>query len=215
MGKRMKNLNVEDLKHIITETITELDKIPFIPVLVSNRHVHLSAEDTALLFGDDYSLNCIKDLLPGQCACQETINVTGSKGTLEKVRVLAPARRVTQLEVSLTDSYKLGIGVPVNESGNLAGAGVVVLENPLNSSRIERKCAIAAKRHIHLSPQYALKHGLSDGQYVSIEIEGSRSIVFRDVLLRVSKDFRDEMHIDTDEANASLVKNGDIGCIIK
>jgi len=215
MGKRMNDLNVEYLKNIITETIMEFEKIPFIPVLVSNRHIHLSAEDTALLFGDGYSLNCIKDLLPGQCACQETINVIGPKGTLEKVRVLAPVRRETQLEVSLTDSYKLGIGVPVNESGNLTDAGLVVLENPLNSSRVERKCAIAAKRHIHLSPQYAVKHGLSDGQHVSIEIEGPRSIVFRDVLLRVSKDFRDEMHIDTDEANASLVKNGDIGRIIK
>jgi propanediol utilization protein len=211
----MRSLNIENLKHIITETIDEFDKIPFVPILVSNRHVHLSAEDTALLFGDGYSLNCIKDLLPGQCACRETINVIGPKGTLEKVRVLAPVRRETQLEVSLTDSYKLGLSIPVNESGNLAGAGVVVLENPLNTSRIERKCAIAAKRHIHLSPQYAVKHGLSDGQYVSIEIEGPRSIVFRDVLLRVSKDFRDEMHIDTDEANASLVKNGDIGRIIK
>jgi len=210
----MRNLNIENLKHIITETIAAFDKTPFVPILVSNRHVHLSAEDTALLFGDGYSLNCIKDLLPGQCACQETINVIGPKGTLEKVRVLAPVRRETQLEVSLTDSYKLGLSIPVNESGNLAGAGVVVLENPLNSSRIERKCAIAAKRHIHLSPQYAVKHGLSDGQYVSIEIEGPRSIVFRDVLLRISRDFRDEMHIDTDEANASLVKNGDIGRII-
>jgi putative phosphotransacetylase len=215
MGKRMNDLNVEYLKNIITETIMEFEKIPFIPVLVSNRHIHLSAEDTALLFGDGYSLNCIKDLLPGQCACQETINVIGPKGTLEKMRVLAPVRRETQLEVSLTDSYKLGIGVPVNESGNLTDAGLVVLENPLNSSRVERKCAIAAKRHIHLSPQYAVKHGLSDGQHVSIEIEGPRSIVFRDVLLRVSKDFRDEMHIDTDEANASLVKNGYIGRIIK
>jgi putative phosphotransacetylase len=215
MGKLHEKPKIEYLKYIITETITEFDKIPFIPVMVSNRHIHLSAKDTALLFGDGYSLNCIKDLLPGQCACQETVSVIGPKGTLEKVRVLAPVRQETQLEVSLTDSYKLGIGVPVNESGNLSGAGIVVLKNPLNSSRIERKCAIAAKRHIHLSPQYAEKHGLSDGQSVSIEIEGPRSIVFRGVLLRVSRDFTDEMHIDTDEANASLVKNGDIGRIIK
>jgi putative phosphotransacetylase len=210
----MKNLNVEYLKVIIAEAITEFDKIPFIPVLVSNRHVHLSAEDAELLFGTSYILNCVKELLPGQFACMETVNVIGPKGTLEKVRVLAPVRQATQLEVSLTDSYKLGIRVPVNESGNLADAGLIVLENPLNSSRIERQCAIAAKRHIHLSPEYATKHSLYDGQYVSVETESPRSIVFRDVLLRVSKDFREEMHIDTDEANACLVNNGDIGRII-
>ena len=210
----MKNLNIEYCKRLIAETILEFEKIPFVPILISNRHVHLSAGDLEMLFSSGYSLTPIKELLPGQFACQETINIIGPKGTLKNVRVLAPTRPETQAEISLTDSYALGICVPVNESGNLAGAGRVTLENPLNSARIERQCAIAAMRHIHLSPQYAKKYALRDKQSVSIEIDGPRGTVLRDVLLRVSEDFRDEMHIDTDEANACLIKNGYIGRII-
>ena len=210
----MKNIDNECLRRIIAETIAEFERTPFVPILVSNRHAHLSAGDVEALFGTGYRLTYIKELLPGQFACRETVNISGAKGTLENVRILAPPRNKTQVELSLTDSFKLGISLPVNESGNLAGAGLVTIINPLNSSSIERQCAIVAKRHIHLSPAFAKKYALRDRQSVSVEINSPRGTILKDVFLRVSKDFRDEMHIDTDEANAGLIKNGDIGRIL-
>ena len=208
------DISIERLKLIIAETIAELESLPMIPILVSNRHIHLSEEDVNTLFGSGYQLNPTRELLPGQFACEETLTVTGKKGSLKKVRVLSPVRSETQVEISLTDNFLIGVETPVNESGNLAGAGLVTLENPLNSAQIERKCAIAAKRHIHITPDFAKKHDLKNGQIVSVEIESPRGAVLRDVLIRVSKDFREEMHIDTDEANAAMIKNGDLGCII-
>jgi len=207
-------ISIERLKQIIAETIAEIDKIPFVPVLVSNRHVHLSGEDVDTLFGAGYQLTPIKELLPGQFACEETLTVSGEKGSLKRVRVLSPIRPETQVEISLTDSFTIGVRTPVNESGNLKGAGQVILENPLNSARIERKCAIVAQRHIHLTPKFAEKHALSTGQVVSVEVGSPRGNVYRDVLVRVSKDFENVVHIDTDEANAGMIKNGDLGRII-
>ena len=211
----MMDAGIERLKLIISETISELDKVPFVPVLVSNRHVHLSGEDVDTLFGKGYQLKPVKELLPGQFACEETLTVSGKKGALRNVRVLSPVRPETQIEISLTDNFALGVETPVNESGNLAGAGLVILENPLNSAKVERKCAIAAQRHIHITPDFAKKHSLKNGQIVSVEVENPpRGTVFRDVLIRVSKDFKEEMHIDTDEANAGMIKNGDLGRIV-
>jgi len=207
-------LSIEYLKQIIAETIAEIDKIPFVQVLVSNRHVHLSGEDVGILFGEGYQLSPVKELLPGQFACEETLTVSGEKGSLKKVRVLSPVRPETQVEISLTDNFTIGVRTPVNESGNLSGAGLVILENPLNSARVERKCAIAAQRHVHITPDFAEKHALKNGQVVSVEVGSPRGTVFRDCLIRVSKDFKEEMHIDTDEANAGMIKNGDLGLII-
>jgi len=209
----MKDISIDLLRRIIAETIEKYERIPFVPVLVSNRHVHLSREDLDTLFGPGYNLTLVRELLPRQYACEETLTVTGKKGSLKKVRVLAPVRSETQVEVSLTDNFALGIQTPVNESGNLDGAGLVVLENPRNQARVERKCAITAQRHIHLTPEFATLHALRNGQEVSVEIGGARSTVYRNVLVRVSPDFRDEMHIDTDEANAAMIRNGDLGRI--
>jgi putative phosphotransacetylase len=210
----MKKISLERLELIIAETIAEFDRTPYVPILVSNRHIHLSAEDLAALFGPGYKLNHIRELLPGQFACEETLTITGRSGSLKNVRVLAPVRSETQVEISLTDNFTLGVSAPVNESGNLSGAAHITLENPRNSAKVERSCAIAAKRHIHLTPAFAKKHGLKNGQVVSVEADSPRGTVFKDVLVRISKDFRDEMHIDTDEANAGMIRNGDLGLII-
>jgi putative phosphotransacetylase len=193
---------------------------PFVKVGVSNRHLHVSREDLDALFGEGRALTPRKDLLPGQYACDETVTIRGPKGKLERVRILGPIRKATQVEISLTDSFTLGVRVPVNESGNLTGAGSVVIENPENGARIERTCAIAALRHVHLSLEFAARHGLRDKQIVSLafEPEGmnkkARPLIFGGVLLRVSSDFTDEIHIDTDEANAGGIVNGDFGRII-
>ena len=184
-------------------------KAPRVEVSISNRHIHLSQEDLFLLFGENYKLTHTKELLPGEFACEETVAVIGGKGRFEKVRILAPVRKETQVEISLTDSFTLGVPVPVNASGNLKGAGVVTIQNTLNGNKIERACAIAALRHIHLSDKFADTHGFRDKQIVSVSFEGPRGLRFDNVLLRVSKNFLEMMHVDTDEANAAGIKNGD------
>ncbi len=207
-------MDKSQIRKIVVETIAEYNRIPFISVGVSNRHIHLSQEDLEILFGTGYQLTYTKELMPGQYACQETVEIQGSKGKLQKVRVLGPVRSQTQLEISLTDSFALGVSAPVNESGNLTGAAKVGICNPQTGAVVERCCAIAALRHIHLTPDYAEKHNLQDKQIVSVEFNTRRGIIFPNVLLRISPDFRDQLHIDIDEANAGEIKTGDIGKIL-
>ena len=203
-----------NLRQIIIDTVKEIESVPYVKVGVSNRHIHLSQEDADILFGKGYKLTPIKGLLPGQFACAETVTLSGKKGAPLKARILGPARSATQAELSVTDGFAMGLDVPVNESGDLSGAETVAIQNPENGVTIERKCAIAALRHVHLTPEFAEKFGLKDKQMVSVEFEGQRGLVLGNVLLRVSRDFTDEMHIDLDEANTGLIKNGDLGKII-
>jgi putative phosphotransacetylase len=211
------------VRKVVTIALERIEKTPFVKIGVSNRHLHIDRGDLDALFGKNYSLHPIKELLPGQFACDETVTVRGEskkskkskeRSDIQKVRILGPIREKTQLEIALTDSFALGVPVPVNESGDLKGAGTVLIENPLNGSCIERTCAIAALRHIHLTPDFARKFGLIDKQFVTVECDGRRKMMFGNVLIRVSPDFRDEMHIDTDEANAALIRNGEYAKII-
>ncbi|MDR1649361.1 MAG: phosphate propanoyltransferase [Synergistaceae bacterium] len=199
---------------IAAAVLEKIETTPFVKIGVSNRHLHVSREDLDALFGKGYSLTPVKELLPGQYACGETVTVTGKKSSVQKVRILGPVRGQTQLEISVTDGFVLGVPAPVNESGNLSGAGSVVIENPLNGARIEKTCAIAALRHIHLTVEYARKYGLRDKQFVEAEFDGCRKAKLGGVLIRVSPDFRDEMHIDTDEANAVFARDGEYARII-
>ncbi|MDR1377691.1 MAG: phosphate propanoyltransferase [Synergistaceae bacterium] len=202
------------LREAVKRAVDKYMGSPYVKVGVSNRHVHVSQEDLDTLFGKGHALTPIKNLLPGQYACDETVTIRGCKGRLERARILGPVRKETQVEISLTDSFTLGEIVPVNESGNLTGAASVVIENPENGVWIERACAIAALRHVHLSLGFAAKYGLRDKQTVSLIFEGRRPLRFGGVLLRVSSEFTDEIHIDTDEANAGGIVNGDWGKII-
>lgn len=205
-------MNRESLREIIIEKLN----LPYVRAGVSNRHIHMSQNDLQALFGICHQLTPVKGLLPGQYASSDVVSITGRKGKLERVRVLGPLRTQTQVEISLTDSFTIGVPIPVNESGYLRDAGTVIIENPANGARIERACAIAALRHIHLTTSFAKQHALCDKQIVSVEFSGGgkRGVTFGGVLLRVSKDFSDEMHLDTDEANAGQISNGDIGRII-
>jgi putative phosphotransacetylase len=205
----------ERLRSIIVDVIREVEDAPFVTTGVSNRHVHLSRGDLDILYGPAYELTPIKDLQPGQYASNETVAVSGPKGKFPVVRILGPVRGLTQVEVSLSDTFVLGVPCPVNESGNLSGAGKVRITNPRSGVSIERECGIVAMRHVHLRPETAGKHGLKDKQIVSLEYRTKgRRIVFGDVLLRVSEEFADEIHLDMDEANAGAIRNGDLGLII-
>ncbi len=187
-----------------------------VPVGVSNRHIHLSTEDLETLFGKGYELTPIKDLSqPGQFACKETLTIVGpSLRPIENVRVLGPVRKSSQVEISRTDSFTLKVKPPVRESGDIAGSAPVTIIGPKGVVTLKEGCIIA-NRHIHMSTDEGAAFGLCDGQYVDVEVSGARRTKFYDVQVRVHKDFRLEMHIDTDDANAAGIGNGAIVKIVK
>ncbi len=174
-----------------------------VPVGISNRHIHLSAADVETLFGKGYKLQPMKELSqPGQFACKEQLTIIGpSMRAIEKVRVLGPVRKATQVEISRTDSYTLKVKAPVRESGNIAGSAGVTIVGPKGVVHIEEGCIIA-NRHIHMSPEDGIKFDVKDGEYVDVEVEGERRTKWYDVQVRVHPQFRLEMHVDTDDANA-------------
>lgn len=175
-----------------------------IMVETSARHVHLSEKDLAALFGLDAKLTNKKDLSqPGQFACFERVTVVGSKGELAGVSILGPVRKETQVELSLTDARKIGIVAPIRESGDIDGTPGCKLIGPAGEVEISRG-VIAAKRHIHMTPDSAAEYGLQDKQVVSVKVDyNDRALVFGDVVVRVRSDFAPAMHIDTDESNAA------------
>lgn len=172
-------------------------------VETSARHVHLSTTDLALLFGEGYELTPVKDLSqPGQYACKERVTVKGTKGEIKNIIILGPVRGKTQVEVSATDARSLGIASVIRESGNTPGTPGCTIIGPNGSIDIEEG-VIVAKRHIHMTPEDAADQGVTNQQIVSVKVGSpERSIIFGDVVIRVSPAFKLAMHIDTDEANA-------------
>lgn len=176
-----------------------------IPVGISNRHLHLSQADMDALFGPGYELTKIKDLKqPGQFACKETLTVVGPKGALEKVRVLGPIRKATQVELLLGDSFKLGIKPPTRMSGDLAGTPGVTLVGP-KGTVVLSEGAIVAQRHIHMTAAEAAAYGVANGQIVSIEFDGPRCGILGNVAIRAGEGHALECHVDTEEANALAI----------
>lgn len=181
-----------------------------VPVGISNRHIHLSAAHVEVLFGKGYELQPMKDLSqPGQYACKEQLTIVGpSMRAIEKVRVLGPVRKDTQVEISRTDAYTLKVKAPVRESGKIEGSAGVTIIGPKGVVTIDKGCIIA-NRHIHMSLEDGEKFGVKDNEYVNVEVDGGeRRTKWYDVQVRVHKDFRLEMHVDTDDANAVGIGNG-------
>ncbi len=172
-------------------------------VETSARHVHLSQEDLETLFGKGYELTVKKMLSqPGQFASNEKVVVVGERGE-KAMSVLGPVRKESQVEVSLTDARSLGLKALVRESGDLEGTAGCVLKGPKGEVKLE-KGVIAAKRHIHMTPEDAKNFGVENGQIVSVAVEtNGRSLVFGDTVIRVSDKYKLAMHIDTDESNAA------------
>ena len=174
-----------------------------VQVGLSNKHLHLSKEHVEALFGAGHQLTHKKDLVqPGQFACEEVVDIVGTKGTLKNVRVLGPERPQTQVEVAMTDARGLGIKAPIRESGDLAGTPGCKIVGPAGEIEIEEG-VIVALRHIHLSLEEAEEAGVKDKDWVSIKLEGERALVFDKVLIRASNKFKAECHLDTDEGNAA------------
>jgi acetate kinase len=180
---------------------------PF-PVEVSAHHIHLAQEHVEALFGPGHQLTKHSDLSqPGQFACQEQLTMVGPKGRVERVRVLGPARKATQVEISMTEQFKLGIHPPIRESGDIQGTPGCTLEGPAGRVTLDRG-VICALRHIHMTPADALRYGVRDKATVRVRVPGDRELIFGDVRIRVDPNFRLAMHIDTDEANAAHLEAG-------
>jgi len=174
-----------------------------VTIETSARHVHLTEEHIAVLFGAGYKLTVKKELSqPGQFACEERVDVIGPKKEIKGVGILGPARKATQVEVSLTDARTLGLNAPIRESGDTAGSAACKLVGPAGEVELAEG-VIAAKRHVHLRPDDAKKIGVEDKQTVQIKVNtNGRALTFGDVVVRVNGEFMPFMHIDTDEANA-------------
>lgn len=181
---------------------------------VSNRHVHLCERDLKVLFGDNYELEVKKMLVqPGEFASNSVVTIKTEKSEIENVRVLGPLRSYTQVEVSKTDAFKLGINPPVRDSGDLAGSDAVTLIGPNGSIDLKEGCIIAT-RHIHITPDQMVQFGFEGLKSVSVKLPGEKGGILYNVQLKVSPNYAFEMHIDTDDANAHMVKTGDIAEII-
>lgn len=188
---------------------------PPIPIAVSARHLHLTKETFAELFGADATPTILKDISqPGQYACKEQVTIVGPRGRIEGVRLLGPLRPANQVEVSRTDEFKLGVDAPIRDSGNTGGSAPVIIEGPKGKVSLTEGL-ICAKRHIHMAPEDATRYGVKDGDEVEVEVGGGpRDLVFGNVLVRVSPKYKLEMHIDTDEANAAEIDPGAQGALI-
>lgn len=204
----MEDTVIKAITQLVMEKLKEIENYK-IPIGVSNRHIHLCKEDLEKLFGEGYELTKIKDLKqPHQYAAAETVTIRGPKGEIDNIRVLGPLRKKTQVEISLTDSFRLGIKAPIRESNMIDDTPGIVLVGPKGIAKIH-KGTIVALRHIHITPEIALNLGVEDKDIVEVETYGERRGVLGNVLVRVSQDFQLEMHVDLDEANACALKNGD------
>ena len=187
-----------------------------IPIETSARHIHLCREDFNILFGEDRDLTFKAELSqPGQYVCKERVAVRGPKGSFEKVAVLGPFRNETQVEISMTDSRKLGIPGVIRQSGDTAGTPGCILEGPNGSIELDHG-VIVAKRHIHMTPVQAIQLNVKDNDEVFVIRESfERSLIFADVVVRVNPNFALAMHVDTDEANAFANDNHPTGALLK
>lgn len=187
-----------------------------IPIETSARHIHLCREDFNILFGEDRDLTFKAELSqPGQYVCKERLAVRGPKGSFEKVAVLGPFRSETQVEISMTDSRKLGIPGIIRQSGDTEGTPGCILEGPNGSIELDHG-VIVAKRHIHMTPLQAIQLNVRDNDEVFVIMESfERSLIFADVVVRVNPNFALAMHVDTDEANAFANDNHPTGALLK
>ncbi|MEG0256989.1 MAG: phosphate propanoyltransferase [Christensenella sp.] len=182
----------------------------YVPVAASGRHVHLSRKDVDILFGKGYCLHILRPLSqPNQFAAQETVTICGLKGKLENVRVLGPEREQTQVEISLTDSFKIGVKPIVRMSGEIDGTPGIELIGVAGNVALAQGTIISA-RHLHLSEEQVKWLGLKNGEIVSLKSDGQRAVVYENVIVRSGVGHEMEFHLDTDEANAAGLKNGDL-----
>ena len=201
------------LKQLIQNTVLTAfakRKVYFFPVAVSARHVHLSKSDFEKLFGTGKTMTRYRELSqPGQFACEETVELTGPKSSIKKVRVLGPERTNTQVEISVSDSFTLGIKPEIRMSGNIAGTPGCTITGPAGKITIDHGVIVAA-RHVHFSVEQAAAYGVKEGDAVSVKTPSPRNGIIGNIIVRIAKDFDLEVHLDTDEANGNGILCGTI-----
>ncbi|MBF0503412.1 MAG: phosphate propanoyltransferase [Candidatus Riflebacteria bacterium] len=209
---KVKVIVAEVLKHIDLQERIQPGQVP---VGVSNRHIHVSQADLETLFGSGYQLKNMKNLSqPGQFAAEECVLIAGRKGVFDKVRILGPVRPSTQIEISMTDSFAIGVQPVVRNSGDTKNTPGCVVIGPKGSVTL-KEGVIVASRHIHMHTKDATKLGCKDLDSVTVKTSGPRSVGFNNVLIRVSEKFALDFHLDIDEANAAGLKNGDMVEIVR
>lgn len=211
--------NIELITRMVMESLKKQEQRQeagyMVPIGVSARHIHLTQEDLEILYGPGYQLTKKKELMGGQFASNELVTIVGLKlRAIENVRILGPCRKKSQVEISATDALKLGVKAPVRESGDIAGSAPIALVGPKGALYLKEGCIVAA-RHIHMSPADAKAAGVHDGDYVSVKADNERGTIFNNVKIRVDDSFTLEMHIDTDEANASQIATGNTVRIVR
>jgi len=196
-------MNGQNIEEIVNEVIARMTLSTEIPIGVSARHCHLDKESMEILFGKGYKLTNKANLSqPNQFAANETVIIAGPRGSIANVRILGPLRPTTQIEISQTDAFKLGLNPPIRLSGNTKGSSSVTVIGPKGSIYLQEGLIIA-QAHIHMNPGDAEKFSVDNGDFVAVKIDnGQRAIQFSKTLIRVSENYHLEMHIDTDEANA-------------
>ncbi|MHA2366989.1 MAG: phosphate propanoyltransferase, partial [Candidatus Hodarchaeales archaeon] len=186
-----------------------------IPVALSNRHIHLSQVDFHRLFGPEAKLQELNPLSqPGQYASTETVDIIGPKRPIYGVRILGPFRKQTQVEISISDGFILGINPPVRLSGDIEGTPGIHLMGSKGAIEI-KEGVICAARHIHMSSEDALKFSVKDKQVVAVHFPGKRAGTLDEIIVRVDPRFKLDFHVDIDEGNALGLKNDDLGVLIK
>lgn len=203
------------MEEIVSAVMNAIHNAGMVEVEVSARHVHLTQTDVELLFGPGTQLIPVRPLSqPGQYLSEQRVTLVGTKGRKERVAVLGPVRKDTQVELSKSDCVELGVTAPVRESGDVKGSGAITIVGPCGTLQISEG-VIIARNHIHVSASDSVRLGLKDKQTVSVEVLTERPIIFKDVVIRVSDQFRCKMHIDFDEANAAMVSGFTLGRIIR
>jgi len=218
-------LDKSDLIQMVTDQVLESlnekslksDQSKYkIPIGISVRHIHITQSDLEKLYGSGYKLSKKSDLAqPGEFASNEVVTLVGPRlKSIENVRILGPVRDHTQVEVSQTDAFTLGIKPPVRRSGNISGSESLTLVGPEGSITL-KEGVIRANRHIHMPPEAAAEMNVKDDEIVSVEIPGKKGVILRNVQVRVKKGWVLQMHLDTDDANAADVQCGLKARIIK
>lgn len=211
-------MNEAAIKQIVANVIAsmntgELQTSDTVPVEVSARHVHLSQEDVELLFGPGHTLTKKRDLSqPGQFLSEERVSIVTAKGEFRNVAVLGPARKATQVEISMTDAKALGLAAPVRQSGDVKGSPDICIFSK-DKMILAKEAVIIAQNHIHMTPKDATSYGVQDGQRVKVKMNTARPIEFEDVVIRVNDNFQLAMHIDFDEANACAFEKNNTGTL--
>jgi len=205
-------IDYQQLASVIAKKLTESG---YVEVEASARHVHLCREDMDKLFGKGVNLTPLRDLSQtGEFLCKERVAVVTDRRTIQNVAVLGPLRPQSQVEISLTDGFSLGLKLPIRDSGNIEDTPGVLLRTDFGEVKLPYGC-IAARRHLHAAPENARLLGLTDGELVSVEVFGNRKTTYGDVLVRVKEGFRLRVHLDMDEANAAGLDGFTLARIIK